>query len=101
LQVLFQRGGLRIAAGLRHSETLISEMQAMRVKVTASGNEQYGAWREGTHDDLVFAVALACWAAKKIHPNPPMGEERWWRNEHYLEAEKAFKEGMKIHHRGH
>jgi hypothetical protein len=37
----------------------------MRVKITASGNEQYGAWREGEHDDLVLAVALACWGARR------------------------------------
>jgi hypothetical protein len=39
------------------------------------GRGQYGAWREGTHDDLVFAVALACWAAEKTDPRPP---ERYW-----------------------
>ena len=95
LQVLFQRGALRIAGGLKHSDTLIKEMQAMRVKVTPAGNEQYAAWREGTHDDLVFAVALACWAAKKICPNPPMGDDGWWRNEHYQHTEKTFREEMK------
>ena len=35
----------------------------MRVKVT--GQEQYGVWREGKHDDLVLAVALACRGARK------------------------------------
>ena len=38
---------------------LAREMAAMQVKIALSGNEQYGAWREGTHDDLVFAAALA------------------------------------------
>ena len=36
----------------------------MRVKVSASGHESFAAWREGTHDDLVLAVALACWRAR-------------------------------------
>jgi len=27
----------------------------MRVRVTASGHEQYQAWREGEHDDMVLA----------------------------------------------
>ena len=40
---------------------LIKEMQEMRVKVTAAGNEQYGSWREGEHDDLVLAVGLGAW----------------------------------------
>jgi hypothetical protein len=91
LQVLLQCGALRIAAGLKDAAALVAEMQAMRVKVTSAGHEQYGAWREGEHDDLVFAVALACWAAKKVQPNPPMGDDRWWRNEHFLEAERALK----------
>ena len=37
----------------------------MRVKVGANGNEQIDNWRTGTHDDLVFAVALACWQVRK------------------------------------
>jgi hypothetical protein len=68
LQVLLQRGELQIAAGLRWRKELMDEMRGMEVKVTASGREQFGAWREGAHDDLVFAVGLACWAAKKANP---------------------------------
>lgn len=88
LQVLLQRGALRIAAGLTHGPTLEAEMAEMQVKVMPSGNEQYGAWREGTHDDLVLAVALACWSARKVYPNPPMGEDVWWSNKHYAEVER-------------
>lgn len=65
LTVALQRGGLKIAAGLQYGETLVREMTSMEVRVTAAGNEQFGAWREGTHDDLVFSVALACWCARK------------------------------------
>jgi len=65
LQVLLQRGELQIAAGLKYGAALAAEMAAMEVKVTSAGREQFGAWREGTHDDLVFAVALACWGSKK------------------------------------
>ena len=74
LQVLLQRGGLRIAAGLKHGPDLVTELAGMRVKVGCEGREQYGAWREGTHDDLVFAVALAYWAARKMYPNEPAGD---------------------------
>jgi hypothetical protein len=68
LQVLLQNGELKIASGLRFGAALVAEMAEMRVKVSGAGREQYGAWREGTHDDLVFAVALACWGARKIYP---------------------------------
>jgi hypothetical protein len=40
----------------------------MRVRVTASGREEYGARRAGEHDDLVVAVALACWGGTKYYP---------------------------------
>jgi hypothetical protein len=54
-------------------------MAEMRVKTTPSGNEQYGAWREGEHDDLVLAVALACWGARKAYPCGADWEEGYWR----------------------
>ena len=57
----------------------MKEMADMRVKVTCSGYEQFEAWREGTHDDLVLAVALACWRAYKAKPNEPAGEAAYCR----------------------
>lgn len=66
LQVLLQTGKLQIAAGMKFGPELVAEMAAMQVKISAAGNEQFGAWREGTHDDMVFAVALACWGAGEI-----------------------------------
>ncbi len=79
LQVLFQRGGLQIAEGLNDGPTLVGELTQMQVKVTSERNEKYGVWREGGHDDLVLATALACWAARKVYPNPPYGEDAHWR----------------------
>ena len=79
LQVLLQCGGLQIASGIPHGAALAAEMAEMRVKVTAAGNVQFGAWREGTHDDLVLAVALACWGARKRYPSGPYGAEGYWR----------------------
>ena len=78
LQVMLQQRKLQIAAGMEYGEALVREMAEMRVKVTASGHEQYGVWREGEHDDLVFAVALACWGAKKLYPEGLDGDENWW-----------------------
>jgi hypothetical protein len=68
LQVMLQQGRLEIASGMAWGPALVKEMAAMQVKVTPAGREQYGAWREGEHDDLVFAVALACWGVKKMYP---------------------------------
>lgn len=61
LQVLLQSGRLKIAEGLPEARTLINELLAFKVKITVSANDTYGVWREGVHDDLVLAVALAVW----------------------------------------
>jgi hypothetical protein len=91
LQVLLQRGVLRIAAGLEYGPDLVKEMLAMQVKITLSGHEQYAVWREGTHDDLVFAVALACWNAQNMYPNDPAGGEQWWTNRHEADAARLIR----------
>jgi hypothetical protein len=95
LQVLLQCQLLQIAKGLEYGEDLVKELTAMQVKITPSGNEQYGSWREGTHDDLVFAVALAAWNAHRAYPNHPAGGEQWWRNRHEAEAARLFKKKLK------
>jgi hypothetical protein len=57
LQVMLQTGELEIAEGLRDGPALVRELSEMRV------SEEEG-WKSGPHDDLVFAVALATWAAR-------------------------------------
>ncbi len=94
LQVLLQRGGLQIASGLKHGPDLVTELTEMRVRVGGEGREQYGAWREGTHDDLVFVVALAYWAARKTYPRDGMGAEAYWRCGEWREREREFRKGM-------
>jgi hypothetical protein len=70
-QVLLQSRALKIAAELPEAETLVAELQNFRYEITRSGNDTYAAWREGDHDDLVLAVALAVWALKKTSPPSP------------------------------
>ena len=81
LQVLLQRGGLRIATGMAFGEKLVEEMSQMRVRQTARGHEQFGAWREGEHDDLVFAVALGYWGMQKVWGRRVDGDDGYWRYE--------------------
>ena len=76
LQVGFENRELAIAGGMPEMKVLISELMGMRVKVTAAGNERYEAWREGAHDDLVLAVALAWWRAGWKKPPPVWGTRR-------------------------
>lgn len=98
LQVLLQQRGLQIAGGLAHGPALVKEMADMQVRVTLSGNEQYGAWREGTHDDLVFAVALACWNARKIYPLPLKVSQQWWLDGQREEAQSVSRKQLQNGH---
>ena len=95
LQVLLQRGLLQIAAGLEFGPELVKEMSAMQVKISPTGQEQYAAWREGTHDDMVFAVALAYWNAQKMYPNDPAGGDQWWTNGQQADAARVFRKMFK------
>jgi hypothetical protein len=48
---------LKVARDSPEAETLVNEPLNFYVKITTAANDVYGAWREGTHDDLVLAVA--------------------------------------------
>jgi hypothetical protein len=72
-QTALQTGRLKVAAALPEAETLQRELQNFQVKVTLAANDTYGAWREGTHDDLVLAVALGLWAGGDERAHPLLG----------------------------
>jgi hypothetical protein len=67
LQVVMQGRRLQIARRLPEAATLVRELQQFQVKITAAAHETFGTWRDGQHDDLVLALALACWWAER-HP---------------------------------
>lgn len=58
LQALLHSGQLKIASSLPDAAVLARELQDFRVRFTEAGNATFNA-REGAHDDLVLALALA------------------------------------------
>ena len=68
LQVLLQTRRLRIAGQLPEAAILERELLAFRAKTPTAGAEVAEAWRERPHDDLVLAVAFACWLGEWIVP---------------------------------
>ena len=71
LQVLFQSGRLKISKKLPLAGTLQAELMNFKVKIDpVTAHDSYSAWREADHDDLVLAVALACWYAETAAPKP-------------------------------
>lgn len=63
LQIMLNDRELRIADALPLGRVLRDELLGIRATQRWSGHTQYGAGRQGEHDDLVLAVALACWRA--------------------------------------
>jgi hypothetical protein len=66
LQVLLQSRRIKVAPSLPESQTLLQELRSFRVKATLSPNDTLEAWREGPHDDLVLAVAIAAWQSERL-----------------------------------
>ncbi len=85
VDILLQSRRLTVVESLAEAETLTRELQGFQYKLTAAGHDTYGApdWREGSHDDLVLAVALACWFSEYESSQPqsmgiPLVMEAHW-----------------------
>jgi hypothetical protein len=63
LQALLHEGRLHIQKELPEAAVLVRELQDFRVRYTDAGHMTFGA-REGRHDDLVLALAIAVWRAR-------------------------------------
>jgi hypothetical protein len=69
LQAALQTGTLKIASSLELAEVLRGELLNFRIKINLStGHDSYEHWREGDHEDLVLAAAMAVWSARKPQP---------------------------------
>lgn len=71
LVVLAETGRLKISKNLELADILAKELQGLEVKISAAGNDSYGCWRDGQHDDLVLSLALALWYEER-GPRPPV-----------------------------
>lgn len=63
LEALLECGELRIAGKLREAARLVKEFESMQVEARVNGRWKMGGDTE--HDDLVLALSLACWRAKR------------------------------------
>ena len=68
VQVEFQSGRLRIGRGISDALTLVRELKEFQVVINKAGTTTFNA-RDGQHDDLVLALAIAVFGA--LRPRPP------------------------------
>jgi hypothetical protein len=64
LQLLLQSRRL-VFSPLPQRDLLVRELENFKDKSPPAGGESLEAWRERDHDDLVLAVALACWLGER------------------------------------
>ncbi len=72
MQILLQGRRLKVSPSLPHSQLLAEELAQFKSKAKAVSEETLEAWREGPHDDLVLAVAIAAWESEHHR------EFTWW-----------------------
>jgi hypothetical protein len=66
VQVALENGDMRIARRLKQAGSLVRELVDVRMSAgLGSGRVRIGADGYGEHDDLVIALALACWRARR------------------------------------
>jgi hypothetical protein len=65
LLVLLENGELRIPRELDEAGTLLKELMDVKFNQRSGGRVAMGAEGYGQHDDLAFALALACWRARQ------------------------------------
>jgi hypothetical protein len=65
LQLALEHGQLKIAPDLKLMVPLLREFTDFRSTTSSSGHVRLGADGSGEHDDLVIAIALACWRAQR------------------------------------
>lgn len=61
VQVVLQTERIKIAQSLPDAKTLISELQNFKAQTVSASTDPLAAWREGSSDDLVLALALPIW----------------------------------------
>jgi hypothetical protein len=79
-QVLLQNHIMKIAADLPFASVLAKELTAFKMKISLAGHDTYEAWRERDHDDLVNALAMACWMSNMIistNALEQLGRQKW------------------------
>ena len=70
LDITLAEDRLDITPSAIASAAFKAELQGFHVKIKAgTGNESMEAWREGIHDDLVLAAAMAIWRGENL-PQP-------------------------------
>ena len=79
LRVVYEIERLKMAQSLDLVPTLLEELRDFKMRPPRIDPNDPESWREAEFDDLVFAVALACWRASRNVPIPQITRDRYRR----------------------
>jgi hypothetical protein len=65
LSIMLEQKEVRIAKRVEAVVDLREELRNLRLRIGEAGRQKVEPNSESVHDDLVVAIALACWKAKK------------------------------------
>ena len=93
LQALVQTGRLHLPATPAAASALARELLDYEIRVDQNANDKYGAFKVGTHDDLVTALGLATQDdGPKVTGSGRlvMGSVKWWGNGLYAGPDRLI-----------
>jgi hypothetical protein len=65
LAIMLEQKEVAVSQRVNAVMELRDELRNMRVRYGEGGRQKFEADSDAVHDDLVVAIALACWKAKK------------------------------------
>ncbi|MFN0167829.1 MAG: hypothetical protein ACKV22_15485 [Bryobacteraceae bacterium] len=71
LAVLIEQEKLGVVADLPYARTLLEELASFDAEIRPTARVSFRPRGEQQHDDLVMALALACWYFRKLNPPVP------------------------------
>jgi hypothetical protein len=66
LLAAFDRDSLYLSKNSKELDAMLSELDTFEIHVSEKGADQYGAFKTGSHDDLVVALGLAVWLGNEL-----------------------------------
>jgi hypothetical protein len=77
LKTLFQQGRIHLPPAHPEAAAMARELEDYEIRVTEDANDRYGAFKVGSHDDLVTALGLAVQVEPRVLAVDPLIAAAW------------------------
>ena len=73
---VFDDDRIELPARSKEIDAMVNELSNFEIRISEEGRDSFGAFKVGTHDDLVTALGLAIWLGENTPP-PYYGPVIW------------------------